>query len=298
MDVSIIIVSFNTKELLVKCLESIRKHTKGVKYEVIVVDNGSTDESTTGIKSITGTTGIRIKIIENKKNLGFAKANNQGAKIAKGRYILFLNSDTELKEDSINKMVGWMDEHPQAGIATCKLANSDKSTQATGGSFPSLWRVFLWVSFLDDLPFVADVFGSYHPHRGGYFDEEHRQDWVTGAFMLIRRKALDAVGYWDEDFFMYGEDLEYCLRAREAGWQVWYTPLTHIIHLGSKRTERSILGEFAGLAKIYRKHFAFWQYPFLLLLLKIGAFLRIILFGILRGEREALRIYAKALAVN
>lgn len=294
MDVSIITVSFNTKKLLIKCLESIREYTKGVRYEVIVVDNGSTDGSASAIGKFQAPKS-KFQIIRNKVNLGFAKANNQGIKIAKGRYVLFLNSDTQVLEDSISKMVLWMDKHPQAGIATCKLVNSDKSTQATGGSFPSLWRVFLWASFLDDLPFVAGVFGSYHPHQGGYFDEEHRQDWVTGAFMLIRRKVLDTVGYWDEDFFMYGEDLEYCLRTVEAGWQVWYTPLTHIVHLGSKRTERSILGEFAGLLKIYRKHFAFWQYPVLEFLLKVAAILRILFFGILKGEKEALKIYAKAL---
>lgn len=290
IDISVVIVDFNTKKLLQDCLRSIKAHTKRVNYEVIVVDNGSTDES------ITGTTSTQI--IRNKKNLGFARANNQGIKIAKGRHILLLNSDTRLVENSLKKMVEWMDKHRDAGIVSCKLVNSDGSTQPTGGSFPTLGRIFLWASFLDDLPFVGSIFGSYHPHvSDGFFENEHRQDWVTGAFMLIKGELIDKMGYLDEDFFMYGEDVEYCLRASNSGWQVWYTPSTQIIHLGSKITERSIVGEFTGLVKIYQKHFASWQYPFLLFFLKIGAFLRIVFFGI-RGKKEEVKAYAKTLAVN
>lgn len=291
IDISIIIVSFNTKKLLENCLLSIKMHAKGINYEVIVVDNASS-ESITGITSTTG-----LKIIQNKKNLGFAKANNQGIKKAQGRYVLLLNSDTELVENSLMKMIKWMDKHQEVGIVSCKLVNADGSTQPTGGSFPTLWRVFLWASFLDDLPGVASIFGSYHPHTGQFFDEEHQQDWVIGAFMLIRREVVDNIGYLDEDFFMYGEDVEYCLRTREAGWEVWYTPLTQIVHLGSKLTERTVIGEFSSLPKIYKKHFAFWQYPFLLLFLKLGAFLRMIFFAI-RGEGETVKVYAKAFSIN
>lgn len=293
IDVSIIIVSFNTKEFLESCLRSLKKHTTGIDYEVIVVDNNSTDGSVEKIKD----TNQNSKIIQNKKNLGFAKANNQGIKKSQGRYVLLLNQDTQFVENSLNKMGTWMDTHQEIGIVSCRLVNADKSTQATGGSFPTFGRVFLWASFLDDLPFVRSIFGSYHPHAGRYFDKEHQQDWVTGAFMLIRRQVINKIGYLDEDFFMYGEDVEYCLRAKKAGLQVWYTPITQIIHLGSKISERSIVGEFTALPKIYQKHFSAWQYPLLLFFLKVGAFLRIIFFGI-RAKKEEVKVYVQALAVS
>lgn len=306
-DISVIIVSFNTKEFLENCLRSIKMYTKGISYEVIVVDNGSSDstieklknkQSLTSLKSLKlKTTSENVKLIFNKNNIGFARANNQGIKEAKGRYVLLLNQDTQLVENSLLKMIEWIDKHQEVGIVSCKLINTDKSTQATGGSFPTLGRVFLWASFLDDLPFVGSIFGSYHPHADRYFDNEHEQDWVTGAFMLIKRKVLDGVGYLDEDYFMYGEDVEYCLRAKKDGWQVWYTSTTQIIHFGSRMTERSIFGEFTALPKIYQKHFVSWQYPFLLFLLKLGAFLRIIFFGI-RLKKEEVKAYVQALAVS
>ncbi len=288
-DISIIIVSFNTKKLLLDCLSSLKKYTKEVRYEVIVVDNGSEDGSTEAVEKLKG-----VKLIKNKDNLGFSKANNQGIKKANGRYVLLLNSDTQLVEDSLTKMVLWMDGHQNIGVVSCKLVNTNGSIQATGGSFPTLGRIFLWASFLDDLPFIGSIFGSYHPKQGQYYENEHQQDWVTGAFLLTRSEVVKKVGDLDEIFFMYGEDVEFCLRVVKSGWQVWYTPLTRIVHLGSKSTERSILGEFNGLHTIYQKHFPLWQYPILLLLTKFGAFLRIILFGILGRRWEALKIYAKA----
>lgn len=303
VDVSIIIVSYNTKKLLLDCVSSIKKHTKVVAYEVIVVDNASTDGSVAALRD------LRIKnhdlrIIENKKNLGFAAANNQGIKKATGRYILLLNSDTKLTEDAISKMVGWMDQHPRVGVATCTLTNAEGSLQATGGSFPTLFKVSLWATFLDDFPLVDDIFGSYHPHtpsfftRSDFFEKEHGQDWVTGAFFLVRRKTQKEVGFLDEQFFMYVEEVDYCFRAKKKGWGIWYVPITKIIHLGGASTKGSILGEFVGLTKFYRKHKSNWQYPILLVLLRLAAFLRIIVFGILGRQKEAVRIYAKALATT
>ena len=307
IDVSIIIVSFNTKKLLLACLESIKRHTEGISFEVVVIDNASDDGSTKGL-------GKDVRVIANRKNLGFSRANNQGIKEAKGRYILLLNSDTEFKENTLKKMVDWMDQHPKVGISTCTLLNPDGSIQATGGRFPDLLRMFLWAKFLDDLPGVADLFGSYHPHtpnlfgKSDFYKREHRQDWVTGAFLLTRKEVLNKIGGLDEKFFMYVEEVDLCMRAKKDGWETWYIPATKVVHIGAASgkgekvgfgdrqigKEGGILGEFEGLKRFYKKHYPSWQYPILTLLLKTASVLRIVVFGILGGQKEALRIYAKA----
>lgn len=309
IDLSIIIVSFNTKNLLLVCIDSVRKYTKGINYEIIVVDNGSSDGTQEAIKKIKG-----VRPILNRENLGFAAANNQGIKIAQGRYILLLNSDTELREDSLGKMVGWMKKNSRVGISSCKLLNPSASTQATGGFFPNLARVFFWATFLDDLPLVSNLFGAYHPHtsrfftRSRFYENAHRQDWVTGAFFLMRREVVGDIGLLDEDFFMYVEEVDYCFRAKKKGWEVWYVPITGVVHIGAASSkeglvefgegptakERSIIGEFEGLKRFYKKNYPDWQYGFLILFLKIAAVLRFAFYGIIKGNGYAKNIYAKA----
>lgn len=307
-DISIVIVSFNTRQLLNKCLDSIVRHIKEINYEIIVVDNASSDGSVEAVeKIITGTKSIKGMVIKNTKNLGFAAANNQGIKKAKGRYVLLLNSDTEFTEDSLRQMVSWMDKNPKAGISTCTLLNSNKTIQATGGYFPGLFRLFLWGTFLDDLPLVSVVFRSYHPHSA-FHKKLREQDWITGAFFLIRGELIEQIGVFDEKFFMYVEEIDYCFRAKKKGWEVWYVPDTAIIHIGGASSkgesikfieggvgkEQSIIGEFEGLKRLYKKHYPAWQYPLLTSLLKLAALLRFVLYGFLKGESGAKRIYAKA----
>lgn len=304
-DVSVIIVNFNTKDLTLKCIKSVVTHTQSVSYELIVVDNASTDGSVEKFKSQISKLK-NVKLIQSKKNLGFGGGNNLGMARASGRYMLLLNSDTFLSEDSIPKMVRWMDGNPKVGVSTCTLKNPDKSLQATGGSFPTPGRLFLWATFLDDLPGISDLFGSYHP-RLQYYKNKHSQDWVTGAFMLIRQEAYKQVGAFDTDFFMYAEDIEYCWRFKAEGWQVCYVPQTSIIHIGSASSkgegvkfllgstgkERSIVGEFMGLKLFYKKHLPhlFWEAA---IILKVAALLRFFMFGFLLGQAQARRVYAKA----
>ena len=145
-DLSIIIVSYNTKKLLLGCIQSIEKHTQGVDYEVIVVDNASTDGSADLVRRLS-LKKSDVRVIENTINKGFAAANNQGIKIAKGKYILLLNSDTKILENTLLKMISWMDKNEKVGVSTCKLLNADRSIQATGGYFPTLPRIFMWALF-------------------------------------------------------------------------------------------------------------------------------------------------------
>ena len=296
MDLSIIIVSFNTKNLLVSCVKSIQEYSKGIKFEIIVVDNDSKDGSVEAAKNL----GVRV--IGNNKNLGFATANNQGVKISNGKYLLFLNSDTEIHDNVLGEMVHWMDLTSKAGIATCALKNKDGSMQATGGYFPTLSRVFSWMT-IQDLPFVDNLIKPFHPYhakslffRGDSFYKTKKElDWVTGAFLLTRRDVLEKAGGWDESFFMYVEEVDLCYRVIKLGYEVWYMPEWDITHLGgasSKNEEFSLVSEYQGLKKFYKKHFPAWQYPILRILLKIGALGRMILFGILEG-RQSVKIYAK-----
>ena len=241
-------------------------------------------------------------MIENKDNLGFATANNQGFKISGGKYILFLNSDTEIHDNVLGEMVHWMGLNPKAGVATCALKNKDGSLQATGGYFPTLVRVFSWMT-IQDIPFVDNLIKPFHPYHAkslfskgdNFYKFQKELDWVTGAYFLTRRDVLEQVGGWDENFFMYVEEVDLCYRIKKYNFRIWYLPKWNITHLGGasgKGSETSIVSEYEGVKKFYKKFYPSWQFPVLRLILKIGALGRILLFGILEGSQSA-KIYAK-----
>lgn len=302
MDLSIIILSFNTKKLTQQCINSILRNTKSIKYEIIVIDNASSDGSVEDLRKFKERQNLRL--IENAENLGFARANNQGMRVAKGRYVLLLNSDTKISDNLLKELVNWMDKHPKVGISSCALKNKDGSMQGTGGFFPDLFRVFAWMFFLEDIPFWDRLIKPFHPihsqspfYKGTKgFEKEKDLDWVTGAFFLIRKKVLDEVGYLDEDYFMYTEDVDLCFRAKEAGWKIWYLPRVSITHLGgaSSASEFPILSEYEGIKLFYKKHKAPWQYPLVRILLKIGSLMRVVIFGTFL-RKGAVKTYAKAL---
>ncbi len=293
MDLSIIIVSFNTKDLLVSCIKSILKNTKNIKFEIIVVDNNSTDGSFDAAKN------LGAVVIKNKENIGFAAANNQGAEVSRGQYVLFLNSDTQIHDNVLGEMISSIEENPKIGVATCGLNNKDGSIQDTGGYFPTLPRVLAWMLFFDDIPWIINLITSYHPHTS-YFETPHKQDWVKGAFLMTRRDIFKKVKGWDETYFMYVEDVDLCFKIKKLGFEVWYLPKYKITHLGgasSKTQEFSLISEFQGIKKFYIKHYPSWQTPILRFILKIGALGRVILFGILEGKESA-KIYAKAFRIS
>jgi len=291
IDVSIIILSYNTKNLTLACIESVVRHTQGINYELIIIDNASTDGSVEMLKDLKRKVK-GVVVILSKENLGFSAGNNLGMSVARGKYILLLNSDTEFGENVLSP--------------TCQLTNPYGSIQPTGGMYPDLWHLFLWSTFLDDLPGVGELFGSYHPHPT-FYRQEHSLDWVTGAFMLIRKTAKEEVAEFDPKFFMYAEDMEYCYRFKQKGWGIRYVPIARIMHIGGASStgegvhfsnnvygkERSVVGEFKGIGLFYRKHFPA-QYPLASVLLKIGASLRFFVFGLIFQQTQAKNIYAKA----
>jgi GT2 family glycosyltransferase len=225
MDLSIIIVNFNTKDLTKACLDSIRKWSEGGAWEIIVVDNGSTDGSRQMLKTFPDMT-----LILNKKNLGFAKANNKGIKIAKGKYILLLNSDTEIRQDSIQTMLRFMDGHPKAGASTSRLDLTNGAMDpACHRGFPTPWAALTYFIGLENLFPASRLFGRYHM---GYknMTVPHQVDAISGAFFMVRRQALDQVGLLDEEYFMYAEDIDLSYRLKTHGWEIWFNPEASVLH--------------------------------------------------------------------
>jgi len=220
MEVSIIIVNWNTKDLVVDCVKSIVDSTKNISFEIIVVDNGSEDGSVGALRRLKRTIGQLI-VIENKSNDGFAKANNMGIKKAKGKYILLLNSDTEVTGGGIEKMVKFAEQTPDVGVVGARLLNRDGSLQESVFNLPTLTRVVR----------------QYWFGQKGLLDKlspKGRQpvevEAVVGAAFLITPKARDKVGRLSERYFMYFEDLDYCRRVRRAGLKVYYLPSAEVFH--------------------------------------------------------------------
>ena len=302
MDLSIVTINFKTKKITTDCINSILKNTKGISFEVIVIDNASNDNSYEFLRKNFEKYEF-IKFIKNSRNLGFAKANNQGAIKAKGKYLLFLNSDTVVKADVFRGMLAWMDKNTKVGVSTCALKNKDGTLQGSGGYFPTLFKVFAWMFFIEDIPLLDKFIKPFHPvhtksplYKGlGQFSKSRDQDWVTGAFFLTRRDIFEKAGRFDEDYFMYTEEVDLCYRIKKMGYEIRYLPEWEITHLGgaSSNKEFPILSEYKGIKLFYEKNMPLWQMPLVRLFLKTGALLRALIFGVLDGK-EAFDVYVKA----
>lgn len=255
MDLSVIIVNYNTREKLKMCLESVFASATKFSFEVFAVDNASSD----GSAALVSAKFPRVKLIENRDNVGYAKANNQAIRETIGRYILLLNSDVEVSPDTFDKMIAFMDNDDTVGISGCKvLKPNGRLDLACRRSFPDLAGAifrFTGLSFL----FPKSRFSSYNltflPEN-----EIAEVDSVMGAFLMIRRQTVDKIGLLDEDYFMYGEDMDWCFRAKEADWKVMYAPITSVIHhkgSSSRKTPRKSLYEFHRAMQIfYDKHYS------------------------------------------
>ncbi len=230
IDISIIILNYNTKDLLLACLASIGKsQTSRDKWEVIVVDNASTDGSIKVISNLK-TQMSNLKIIQNDHNLGFAAGNNVGIRQAKGKYILLLNSDTEVSPRAIADTKTFLDAHPDAGGATCKVLLPDSSMDpACHRGFPTPWAALTYMIGLEKLFPRFQLFSQYHQGYKGV-STPHEIDSPSGAFFMIRREVIERIGLLDEDYFMYGEDLDWAYRMKQAGFALWFYPFATILH--------------------------------------------------------------------
>ena len=233
VDVSIIIVNWNTQDILKKCLNSIYTQTQHINFELILIDNGSTDGSAAMVKN----QFPQVVLLENSDNRGFAAANNQGMAIAKGRYVLLLNSDTIILDNAIAKTLEFAKNRPDAAVVGCKVLNPDRTLQPTCFMFPSLLNMLLSTTYLYKMFPRSRFLGR---ERMTWWDRNdiREVDVVTGCFMLIRREVVKQVGLMDERFFMYGEETDWCWRFKQAGWKAIFTPDAEIIHLGGQSSKK------------------------------------------------------------
>ncbi len=231
VDVSIIIVALNAVELLEECLASVFEQSSGVTFEVIYVDNASTD----GNSDIVKTRHPSVRIIQNERNLGFARANNQAIRVAKGRYVLLLNSDTLILDNSVMRIVRFADQHPEAAVVGGRVLNPNRTLQRNCLTFHSLTQIFLGATCLHK------VFPRFASERMSWWDynEVRAVDVIVGCFSLVRREAFAQVGLMDEDYFFYCDDRDWCYRFRKAGWKVLFTPEPRIIHYGGQTSQKA-----------------------------------------------------------
>jgi len=234
VDVSIILVNWNTRGFLRDCINSVYENTSNSSFEIIVVDNASSDGSVDMLKLEFGD----VKIIANAENRGFAAANNQGMLASKGRYILLLNSDTIVLDNSIDKAVAFADAHKGSAVVGSGVLNPDMTVQPTCFMFPSILNMLLSVSYLYKL-FPRSRFFGRERMTWWNRDDVREVDVVTGCFMLVRREAIEEVGMMDERFFMYGEETDWCYRFKQAGWKVMFTPMSAIIHFGGQSSRKA-----------------------------------------------------------
>jgi len=253
---SIVIVNYNTEALLRSCLESVYAGADGTTTDIWVVDNHSCDNSVPMLRS----SFPFVNVIANSENVGFSRANNAAISQGRSDYILLLNPDTLVIDDAIERMVTFLDEHPKVGIAGCKVLNRDGTLQlACRRSIPTPKVAFYRLTGLSRLFPQSKLIAKYNMTYESP-DRMHEVDAVSGAFLMIRRKVVEEIGLLDERFFMYGEELDWCLRAKRAGWTVAYHPEARIIHYKGESTKynsRKAAFEFyRAMYLFYRKHYA------------------------------------------
>ncbi len=360
---SLIIVSYNTASLTKNCLFSVCDDlgTSFLKddFEIIVIDNNSSDDSVQMLEALSkkhsaSTTSLlnskTFHLIKNKENLGFAQASNQGIKLARGKFILLLNSDTVVIPGALNNLITTYTNHPpdgttarlasevgkldHLGILAATLLNQDGSIQPQGGSLPNLFTLSSHMFFWDNFPILKILLPSTQKTGRAFqpsnFENEaldqsqqksdsaqnsglalfqqpiqktkHKPKpkqigWVGGTAMMIRHEVVDEIGYLDENIFMYGEDIEYCLRAKKHHWDIAIDPSAKITHLGSASSgsENAILGEIKAYLYIWAKHKPHWQQRFVKLILFWGIMLRIVLYSTLISKPKFTKTYKKAL---
>lgn len=294
MLLSIIIVNWNTKELLRKCIQSIMSNAPSFEYEIIVIDNASTDGSKDMLKyelskdqyldrfdSVTN-----AHVIINEENLGFAKANNQGIKRAKGEYILLLNPDTEVQHNCLQRTVNFMKDFKEVGILGCQLLNPDKTIQHSIRSFPTLMSQVLILLKLHNLfPTLKSLQNYFLPNFD--YNKSQEVDQVMGAYFLINRKVIDKIGMLDEKYWIWFEEVDYCKMAKNAGFQVYYFKDAQTIHqkaqafnqvLGIKKQvylNNSLLHYFNKFHSLFSVLVILFLYPISLFLALIVDFVKL-----------------------
>lgn len=240
-DLSVVIVNWNARHLLAQCLASVYAYPPEGEFEVFVVDNASSDGSADMVRR----EFPQVRLIQNTENVGFARANNQAMRTSRGRYVLLLNSDTIVQPGALDSMVCFADQHPEAGVVGGRLLNADESLQPSWAQFPTFWSELLGRNFRKRQPMTDHL--------------TYEVDWVGGACLLARRKAIEVVGLLDEDFFMYSEETDWCFRMVRNGWKVYYLPSAEVIHFGGGSSQRAsdemLVQLYQSKLRFFHKHY-------------------------------------------
>lgn len=234
-DLSIVIVSWNVRDLLANCLNTIDRGRGDLDLEVIVVDAGSVDDSPDMVQE----QFAWIKLVAESENVGFPRGNNIGINRAHGRHVMLLNPDTEVSGDALSQLVAYLDKHPNVGVVSGMLRNPDGSIQSSRRRFPTFKTAVFestWFEPYAPKSLLRDYYAEDLP-----LDEPVDVDWLTGASLMVRREVIDQVGLMDEAYFMYSEELDWCRRIKDAGWRIVFLPTAEIIHHVGKSSEQAII---------------------------------------------------------
>lgn len=253
-DLSIVIISWKMRDLLENCLHSIYKFTKGINFEIILIDNNSMDGTSEMIRK----DFPDVKLIINPENRGVAPARNQGLAIAKGKYILILDADIELFENSINQLFDFMENNPECGLSGCKLVDSKKNLQFSCKRFPSLKAlIYRRLEHYDSIR-NSEVL-RYHTMRDWDHSCIKEVDYLIGACQFFRREVTEEIGFYDDKIFYGPEDIDFCIRVQKAGWKVFYYSMTSIMHHEQRITKRNLFSAISfkhikGILYLYWKY--------------------------------------------
>lgn len=252
IDLSIIIPHLNRKESLKRCLASLPPARGTLTYEVLVVDNGSRD----GSQQMVQDTFPAVLLLRNETNEGFSRAINRGLREARGNYLLCLNNDTFLFPQSLERLVRFMEGHPDAGVVGGKIFNKDGTIQPSARSFPRLETALFNRSSVLTRLFPQNPFSRRYLLSDWDHGSVREVDWVSGSFFLIRRELLKKVGFFDERFFLYCEDVDYCRRTKEAGYRIYYVPEAQLVHETSysERTVKTLFFHHQSMYRFYKKY--------------------------------------------
>jgi GT2 family glycosyltransferase len=294
MDLSVVIVNWNTAGLLRDCLKSVFSMIEGIAFEVIVVDNASSDGSVAMLK----VEFPQVRRVENYENRGFAAANNQAFRIMTGRYALLLNSDTVLTEGAVHELYAFMEKHPEAVMACGQLLNADGSKQNSIAAFPTL------LSLLVNVPLLEILFPARYPSKRQDYPHPIEVDSGIGAFLIVRKSAIDGVGGLDERYFFFFEETDWARTMKEAGWKIYHVPTARIYHLQGKSVGAGIRSRIHFYRSRYL-YFVKWESAAWSALAAVIIVLRLIVnwvltgagvvlsLGLHRGLREKWKIYSQ-----
>lgn len=304
LDLSVIILSFNTKEITLRCLDKLKvakdyceKRLKN-QVGVVVLDNGSEDGSVGEIREFREKNPW-IKLIESKENLGFSKGNNLAMKQIKSPFILLLNSDVYVSEESLYKALAYFRVNLNCDVLGLRLNYASGKLQPSAGYLPTPLSSVFWILGVSNFPFIDQFTNPFHPTYRSFFTKAHQVGWVSGAFFMFKQEVFEKVGGFDENIFMYMDEVEWCKRISDKDFRIWYVPLIEVVHLHGASSKfdlkRQYTGELKGIRYFLKKHYSS-QYFLVKPILILGLILRVTVFSLI-GKTERAKAYMEGLSI-